>query len=70
VITLLLHYQEIGLLEQALVVVPTSLISNWEQELSKFAPTLKYYSYYGNKRKKILVIMMLLLLHTVSFVMT
>ena len=52
VITLLLHYQEIGLLEQALVVVPTSLISNWEQELSKFAPTLKYYSYYGNKRKK------------------
>jgi len=52
VITLLLHYQEKELLQQALVVVPTSLISNWEQELSKFAPTLKYYSYYGNKRKK------------------
>ena len=28
------------------------MISNWEQELSKFAPTLKYYSYYGNKRNK------------------
>jgi SNF2 family DNA or RNA helicase/uncharacterized Zn finger protein len=52
VITLLLHYQEIELLEQALVIVPTSLISNWEQELSKFAPTLRYYSYYGNNRKK------------------
>jgi len=33
-----------------IVVVPTSLISNWEKELEKFAPTLSYFSFYGTKR--------------------
>ena len=32
------------------VVVPTSLLSNWERELDKFAPTLSYFSFYGLKR--------------------
>lgn len=32
------------------VVVPTSLLSNWERELDKFAPTLSYFSFYGSKR--------------------
>lgn len=34
-----------------LVVVPTSLIYNWENELQKFAPSLKYHIYYGTNRQ-------------------
>lgn len=33
-----------------LVVCPTSLIYNWETELNKFAPKLKYHIYYGAGR--------------------
>ena len=33
-----------------LVVCPTSLIYNWENELQKFAPGLKYHIYYGSNR--------------------
>jgi non-specific serine/threonine protein kinase len=33
-----------------LIVCPTSLIFNWESELDKFCPTLKYHTYYGNLR--------------------
>jgi SNF2 family DNA or RNA helicase len=34
-----------------LVICPTSLIFNWENELQKFCPTLKYYTYYGLQRE-------------------
>ena len=34
-----------------LVVCPTSLIYNWESELQKFCPSLKYHIYYGNERE-------------------
>jgi len=34
----------------SLVVCPTSLIYNWENELQKFAPSLKYHIYYGSNR--------------------
>jgi non-specific serine/threonine protein kinase len=34
-----------------LVVCPTSLIFNWENELQKFCPTLKYYTHYGLQRE-------------------
>lgn len=34
-----------------LVVCPTSLIFNWESELQKFCPSLKYYTYYGTQRE-------------------
>lgn len=34
-----------------LVVCPTSLIYNWENELNKFAPELKYHIYYGSGRE-------------------
>jgi SNF2 family DNA or RNA helicase len=34
-----------------LVVCPTSLIFNWENELQKFAPTIKYYTHYGLQRE-------------------
>ena len=33
-----------------LIVCPTSLIFNWESELDKFCPTLKYHTYYGSLR--------------------
>lgn len=40
--------------EQAasLIVMPTSLIYNWRNELSKFAPDLKVYTHYGAQRQK------------------
>lgn len=34
-----------------LVICPTSLIYNWENELKKFAPGIKYHIYYGNERE-------------------
>lgn len=34
-----------------LVVCPTSLIFNWENELQKFCPALKYYIHYGLQRE-------------------
>lgn len=35
-----------------LLICPTSLISNWQQECSKFAPSLKIYTHYGASRKQ------------------
>ena len=40
------------LLPASLVVAPTSLLHNWQNELTKFAPGLKTYVYAGNKRKQ------------------
>lgn len=37
----------------SLVVVPTSLVHNWENEILKFTPALKVFKYVGNKRKKV-----------------
>lgn len=36
----------------SLIVMPTSLIHNWQNELKRFAPTLKVYIYAGAKRLK------------------
>lgn len=50
-ITALLYLKENGYIKKRIVVVvPTSLLSNWEKEIEKFAPTLSYFSYYGTKR--------------------
>jgi SNF2 family DNA or RNA helicase/uncharacterized Zn finger protein len=50
-ITTLLYLKENGYIKKRIVVVvPTSLLSNWENEIEKFAPTLSYFSYYGTKR--------------------
>ena len=53
IITLLLHKQETGELEDApaLVIVPTSLLTNWRREIEQFAPALKVHTYHGSDRK-------------------
>ena len=35
-----------------LIVMPTSLIHNWENEIQKFTPSLKVYKHFGLQRKK------------------
>ncbi len=52
VITTLLKYKEDGLLEdkKALVVAPTGLLTNWQAEIEKFAPTLKTHIFHGANR--------------------
>jgi len=35
-----------------LIVVPTSLLFNWQEELEKFAPSIKVFTHYGAEREK------------------
>lgn len=35
---------------KALIVVPTTILTNWGKEMQKFAPDLNYLIYHGNKR--------------------
>ena len=54
VITTLLKYKEDGLLEDkaALVIAPTGLLTNWQAEIEKFAPSAFYVPFfYGTNRK-------------------
>lgn len=53
VITTLLKLKEDGRLEKqkALVVVPTTLLTNWDKEIRKFAPNLNAHIYHGTGRK-------------------
>src|SRR5690606_14247571 len=51
VIAYFLVQHEKGNKQPNLVIVPTSLLFNWQRELDKFAPHLKYLVLYGNKRK-------------------
>ena len=53
VITTLLKYKEEGLLKdkKALVVAPTGLLTNWQAEIEKFAPSLKTHIFHGTNRK-------------------
>ncbi|MDR2086541.1 MAG: DEAD/DEAH box helicase [Dysgonamonadaceae bacterium] len=39
-------------LPASLIIAPTSLLHNWQNEIKKFAPNLKSYVYAGNKRLK------------------
>ncbi len=52
VIALLLHLKERGELAagRALVIVPTSLLTNWQKEVARFAPALSVEIYHGSKR--------------------
>lgn len=45
--TLLYLYEHSHIKGKTLIVVPTSLLPNWENELSQFAPTLSVTLYYG-----------------------
>jgi len=50
-ICLLCHLQEQGLMSgPALVIVPTSLLQNWQRELRTWAPALRVYEYVGVAR--------------------
>ncbi len=53
VIAFLLHQQTMGQLDKrkALVVVPTSLLTNWRKEIERFAPSLKAQIYHGSQRE-------------------
>lgn len=52
VIAVLQHFKNNGQLEdkKALVVAPTTLLSNWQQEIARFAPSLNTQVYHGQKR--------------------
>jgi len=52
VIALLTHLKAEGRLDEAraLVVVPTSLLTNWRHEIERFAPTLAVQTYHGATR--------------------
>jgi len=52
VITILLKLKEDGRLQKqkALVIVPTTLLTNWENEIRKFAPDIKAHIYHGANR--------------------
>ncbi len=53
VIATILKYKEEGMLEKekALVVAPTGLITNWQAEIEKFAPSLRCNIYHGAARQ-------------------
>jgi len=53
VITTLMKYKEDGLLnaKKALVVAPTGLLTNWQAEIEKFAPSLNAHIFHGADRK-------------------
>lgn len=53
VITLLQKLKDDGALtpkQAALIVVPTGLVTNWQSELSRFAPSLTFFTYHGTQR--------------------
>jgi len=52
VITTLQKFKEEGYLEKekALIVAPTGLLTNWQAEVQKFAPTLRLEIYHGTNR--------------------
>ena len=52
VITTLLRLKEDGELDKqkALVIVPTTLLTNWDKEIKRFAPALRTHTYHGPNR--------------------
>lgn len=50
IITFILDLKERNKKRQHLIVLPTTLLFNWQQELKKFAPSLTYHVLHGNAR--------------------
>ncbi len=50
VISCLLKLKQEHLIKNALVVVPTSLLTNWQKEITRFAPELSINIYHGTSR--------------------
>jgi SNF2 family DNA or RNA helicase len=51
-IALLLHRARAGAGAPALLVCPTSVIGNWERELTKFGPSIPFVRHYGSQRAR------------------
>jgi SNF2 family DNA or RNA helicase/uncharacterized Zn finger protein len=54
VISILLKFKEEGVIDKkhkALVVVPTGLLTNWQAEITKFAPSLSSHIFHGQSRE-------------------
>ena len=53
VLAAILYFKEKDLLDAkpSLIIVPPTLISNWQQEIEKFTPELSYYIYHGSNRR-------------------
>lgn len=47
------HMVEKGIAEPNLIVVPTSVLPNWDREASKFVPDLKRLTIYGTRRENL-----------------
>ncbi len=52
VLCMLLHEKEQGSKGPSLIVVPTSLVFNWVNEVKKFAPSLEVYVHHGMDRER------------------
>ena len=52
ILSAILYFKENNRLEDesTLIIVPPTLIPNWENEIRKFAPDLTYYIYHGSNR--------------------
>lgn len=53
IIAFILSQREKGVTTTNLIVVPTTLIFNWQAEMNKFAPDLKILTIYGADRRKV-----------------
>jgi SNF2 family DNA or RNA helicase len=51
-LALLQSQKEAGIQQSSLLVMPTSLVYNWEMEARKFTPQLKIFVYTGTHREK------------------
>ncbi|WP_290712655.1 DEAD/DEAH box helicase, partial [Flavihumibacter sp. CACIAM 22H1] len=51
-LSFLQHYRDTHDRLKALVVCPTTLMFNWENEIRKFAPTLSYHIHHGGERTR------------------
>lgn len=52
-LTTIQHFKDEGYLDKqkVLVIAPTSLLTNWQEEIRKFTPELTSYIFHGTKRK-------------------